>query len=189
MAEFDAGIYEVKIHSISYNGDSDPACNATVLPLLEFISSLAPIIFTVQPNYTPLYDPSSIIYVTGNTEGRIELVRAVGLDLSLRVRTLNVYHDWYRNGTRLSNGRMYDSTATNQNTLSLQITYNNTADIIGDYERILWFDYDFLDDLRSGCRGYYRYLRNIAERRFAHYNIPFRMSFWKIEEYSKYVAN
>ena len=129
MASMDAGVYQAKITPFDFSN-----CGPLVLQLLESFSNNTAVTFVVQEQHVPAYDPTSVIstqYIRDDSTNRMELSGVIQLSSSLSVNTY--YHDWYRNGIRTSDGSMYNSTATTWERLSLQITYNDTADIIGDY--------------------------------------------------------
>ena len=182
MTESDAGVYEVKIDSISYGINEDPNCDSIVLPLLESLAAHTPVKFTVQERYLPEYDPHSIVstyYVTESNNFRIELRK----DVQLSTIVVSIYSDWFRNGSNLYiDGHMYNSTATSQE-LSLRITSNNIGDIIGDYVGVLWFRTRDLDAVRNLCSGYYNFFHDFYYSIYS--SLPLRASYWSVKVYSK----
>ena len=153
MVGSDAGTYEVKVRSISYDSDlNSPLCDSIIAPLLELIPNFRPVTFTVQGSHPPSYDPSSIIsiaYVSDNANS----IRLNGtLQYNSPISITETYPVWFRNGIVLSDGDMYNSTGEG---LSLQIMYSNTADVTGSYEGILWTSVDNLSRL---CEGYHNYI-------------------------------
>ena len=183
MVGSDAGTYEVKVRSISYDSDlNSPLCDPIIPPLLELIPNLHPVTFTVQESHPPSYDPSSIIsiaYVSDNANS-IRLNGTVQYSSPLSIT--QAYHYWYRNGILLSDGDMYvyNSTGSLQEGLSLQIIYNNTTDVTGSYVGILLTDIYSISDHRSLCKGYYYYLDNYHSC----YGYLFILTLWDI--YGKY---
>ena len=179
MVASDAGTYKVKIASIDYYGHSSADCDdMTVLPLLELFSLHAPVTFVVQEGCVPTYDPTSILSMLYISENANYLrLGPIQSNSSLSISHIN--HMWYRNGIQLSDGDMYNSTGSLQERLSLQIMYNNTADVTGSYMGILWTSYY---DINNLCPSFYSYLSDpydyIYRRSF--YRIPFASSFWSI---------
>ena len=74
---------------------------------------------------------------------------------------------------------MYNSTGSLREELSLQIMYNNTADVTGDYVGVLWSEFYDIHDLLSMCEGYYYYLIDLHH---FHFRTDFilALSFWDI---------
>ena len=178
MTGSDAGVYEVKINSISYNSNAneDQDCDSIVLPLLEKRAILAPVTFTVQEQSLPEYNPSSIIstyYIMADSDV------GNGYDIELRgevhPNNFSLRSAWYRNGTQLYNENMYNITATNQ-ALSLRITANSTTDFIGDYVGILWARLGRVRREQLLCQDYYNYLL-----RFFYPQYPLNLIFWSIK--------
>ena len=174
MTGSDAGVYEVKINSISYNStaNEEQDCDSLVLPLLETRAILAPVTFTVQEQSLPEYNPSSIVsiyYVMAESDV------GNGYDIELRGEVhpgnVSLRSAWYRNGTRLYNENMYNITATNR-ALSLRITANSTTDVIGDYVGILWATLN----REQLCEDYYNYLW-----RFSYPQYPLNLRLWSIK--------
>ena len=178
MVGSDAGTYEVKVHSISYGpyGHNSPFCDSIIA---ELFTVFHPVTFTVQESCVSSYDPSSIIstaYVSDNANS----IRLNGtLQYNLPLPITRTHHYWYRNGSRLSDGDMYNSTGSLWEGLSLQIMYNNTADVTGDYVGILWGEFYDIHDLLSMCEGYYYYLTDLHH---FHFRTDFilALSFWDI---------
>ena len=176
MVGSDAGTYEVKIRSISYRSyHNSPVCDS----IMELSTVLHPVTFTVQESHPPSYDPSSIIsiaYISDN----IRLNGTVRYNLPLPIT--RTHHYWFRNGSRLSDGDMYNSTGSLQEGLSLQIMYNNTADVTGDYVGILWSEIDYISGLGSLCEGYYYFLTDLAGPFFFYrpFQITLTLSLWDI---------
>lgn len=163
IAEGDAGTYEVKVRSISYDSErNSPICDSIVPPLFELHPMLQPVIFTVQESSPPTYDPSSIISIVyvGENAGSIRL-NGTSVQYNSSISITQTRHNWFRNGIRLSDGGMYNSTGSLQEGLSLQIMYNNIADVTGDYVGVLWAEVYGISDLRTLCEGYYYYFRSL----------------------------
>jgi hypothetical protein len=178
MVACDAGTYEVKISSISYDLEYNisPDCDSLVLPLLENTVVHAPVTFTVQENHVPVYDPSSVIttqYVANNTRS-IELRNPMPLSSSL-LGNSSYYSRWHRNGTLISGG------SYNQE----GFLYNNTDTVVGDFVEILSFH---PPTLRSLCEGYYYYYSDVFGRIIFYYGSPIQFSFWNIKYYSEFEA-
>lgn len=189
MAESDAGVYEVKINSISsdYGINDDPNCDSLVLPLLESLAAHAPVTFTVQEHCLPEYDPHSIVSAYYITESDVDNGYSINLrsEVQLNVTATAIidlpYYDyWFRNGTQFYDGNMYNLTATSQE-LSLQIMSNYTADVIGDYVGVLSTRIYHIYDL---CIEYYYYW--IFEFSFS--QIPLKLSFWSVNLYSELLS-
>ena len=145
MTESDAGSYVVKVSSIRnpYRPDLDSSVCDSELSLQKSTLRYAPVTFTVQEGHVPTYDPSSIFstrYVDQQEDDELQLLETVQINSSLPIYT---EHSWFRNGFRISDGNVYNSTGSLQEGLSLQITYNNTADVVGDYIGLLWMYSDF----------------------------------------------
>ena len=138
MVGSDAGTYEVKVHSISESSTclalGSPLCDST---MLELHPVFTPVTFTVQESCAPSYDPSSIISIAyvSDYDNSVRLDETVRYSSPLSIT--HTRHYWYRNGILLSDGDMYNSTGSLQEGLSLQIMYNNTADVTGSYMGIL----------------------------------------------------
>ena len=174
MAENDIGKYEVKINSISYNHYiNSPDCDSYVLPVLEVLAAHAPVTYIVQKQGGTSYEPSSIVsthYVTDSIDD-------YNISAELRSASLNlslfgfVSSDWYKNGTYISTGDSQE----------LSLTYNNTATVIGDYVRLLWFNIRRNSTLRGLCEGYYHYYRFVGFGIFT-----LQVSFWNIKHYSEF---
>ena len=179
MSGSDAGKYEAKIDSLY--GSIYPVCNA----LLESISFYSPVVFTVQENCVPMYDPHSTItylYLFNGDSGRLQLRSEQLLPPALTRTHYSISRMWYRNGTRLSDRSMFNLTSNSHQEISLQITYNNSADIAGDYVGIasIYFIDLLYDIFPDYCRPY-------SDLRFdtflfhVHGEIPFKISFWTIK--------
>ena len=170
MVGSDAGKYEVKVESIEYRGDSSsPHCDSILLPLLEtYYAILTPVTFTVQEHYIPTYDPQPIVSIYSIPE----CLDRGGCNINLRSRgrnisrhnisdTLDRYRStWLKNGAGIEDGSMYNSSVIHEQGLvinSLQITYNNTDGITGNYVGFTWANLFEWDE----CQVYYNYLRDI----------------------------
>ena len=178
MAESDAGVYDVKIDSLTYyyyyGTNEDPNCDSSVLPLLESLAAHAPVTFTVQEHYLPEYDPHSIVSAYYITESDVD---SYSVDLHVRglsnVSFSYVGAYWYRNGNRLNNGDVYNITTTNQDS-SLRVMSNSTADIVGDYVGILTtYSFSFIT-VRYQCRNYYYYIED------EFFRLPLKVTFWSV---------
>ena len=105
MVESDAGTYEVKISSISYDSDDNesPYCDSLVLSLLELTAPHAPVTFIVQEQCLPVYDlsPAVSTHYVVNTSGitSVECIE-LGYNIPLNVSSESVHIYWYRNGIR-----------------------------------------------------------------------------------------
>ena len=96
-------------------------------------------------------------------------------------------YDWYRNGIRISDGDMYNSTGSLQEGLSLQITYNNTADVVGDYG----INYYSVYDLMVLCEGYYNYFWHTLHDFYYEHHFPpqffsLLISLWNVKGTREY---
>ena len=179
MREYDAGKYEVKINSINYNGRRSVSCDMKVLPLLESLAIHAPVTFLVQEYRPPLYDPSKAIistYLITEQQDTITLSNEIYSDLFVRDR---YYHNWYRNGTRVSPTNTSNQNRTILN--SLQIMYNNSNDAIGHYIGVVTIRSHTLE---TECQDYYYYYRSIAF--IFSRSIPILISHWNVKVYGKY---
>ena len=186
MVGSDAGKYEVKIEYIEYYGDSSsPHCDSLILPLLETYAIHTPVTFTVQEHCIPTYDPQPIV----SSYSIPECLDRGGCSIDLRSSGHNISrHDildryrsqWYKNGVLIGDGNMYNSSVIHEEGLlinSLQITYNNTDEITGNYVGFSQTDtlYRFL---RSECQAYYYYLSDIYF--FLIFEFTFEVSYWRI---------
>ena len=186
MVGSDAGKYEVKIESIEYYGDSSsPHCDSIMLPILETYAIHTPVTFTVQEHYIPTYDPQPIV----SSYSIPECLDRGGCNIDLRSSGHNIIsrHNisdmldrylsaWYKDGVWIRHGNMYKFSVIHEQGLvinSLQITYNNTDDITGNYVGLTWTD---ILPSRSECPAYHYYLRNI----FFLYRFIFEVSYWRI---------
>ena len=180
MVGSDAGKYEVKIESIEYNGDSSRHCDILILPLLETYYAIhTPVTFTVQEHYIPTYDPQPIV----SSSSIPECLDRGGCNIDLRSRGHNIsdmldrYRSvWYKNGVLIGDGNMYNSSVIHEEGLvinSLQITYNNTDDITGNYVGFTWAN--LFEYLGGECQVYYYYIYYIFR-----YVFIFEVSYWRI---------
>ena len=187
MVGSDAGKYEVKIESIEYREDSSPHCDSTLLPLLETYYAIhTPVTFTVQEYCVPTYDPQPIVsnYSIPECLDRGSCssdLRSSGHN-AIGILVGRYQSEWYKNGLRIGDGNMYNSSVIREQGLvlnSLQITYNNTEDVTGNYVGLTRTD---ILSLRRECRAYYYYL----DRRFLPFGneFIFEVSYWRI--YGKY---
>ena len=197
MVGSDAGIYEAKIESIEYYeynrlslcyyyGYSSPHCDSIMLPLLETHAIHTPVTFTVQEHRIPTYDPQPIVssYSIPECPDRggcnIDL-RSSGLNITGILLPIGRYQsEWYKNGVRNRDLNVtYNSSVINEEGFvinSLQIAYNNTEDITGNYVGFTQSDlYGYLGD---ECRVYFYYLCFIDF--FPIYPFTFELSYWKI---------
>ena len=189
MVGSDAGKYEVKIESIEYNGDSSQHCDILILPLLETYYAIhTPVTFTIQEHYIPTYNPQPIFSSYSVPEcldrGGCNIdLRSSGYNISRHniSDTLSRYQsEWYKNGVLIGDGNMYNSSVIHTQGLvinSLQITYNNTDDITGNYVGLTWTD---ILPSRSECPVYHYYLHNIFSYIFFLYRFIFEVSYWRI---------
>ena len=72
---------------------------------------------------------------------------------------------------------MYNLTGSLEEGLSLQIMYNNTADVTGSYEGILWTDINNIDNLSRLCEGYHNYITFLSP----FVPVIFTYSFWVVK--------
>ena len=129
---------------------------------------LTPVTFNVQEHYIPTYDPQPIVssYSIPECPDRGDCnidLRSSGYNIS-RHNISDTYiqytSTWFKNGVWIEDGNMYNSSVIHEEGLvinSLQITYNNTDDIIGNYVGFTWTD----RSLMSECLIYYYYLSDI----------------------------
>ena len=186
MVGSDAGKYEVKIESIEYYGNSSsPHCDSIMLPILETYAIHTPVTFTVQEHYIPTYDPQPIV----SSYSIPECLDRGGCNIDLRSSGHNIINRhnisdrylsaWYKDGVWIPHGNMYKFSVIHEQGLvinSLQITYNNTEDITGNYVGLTRTD-ALHRSLRSKCPVYYNYL-NINY--FSFYDFTFEVSYWRI---------
>ena len=185
MAARDAGTYQAKISSYHYGGGNpSPECDSFVLPLLASLAAFSPVTFTVQEECVPVYDPASIIsthYIRNGSVSRIEISRPV-IQLNSSLSSY-LTPSWYRNGNDqilYNNENMYNSSATTWESLSLLISSNDTADIIGDYVGIIQ-----TYSVGSDCIFYYYFDLYY----YYSFDLPLQVSFWRIALYSEYPSN
>ena len=90
-----------------------------------------------------------------------------------------LFATWFKNSVFIEDGNMYNSSVTHDQGLvlnSLQISYNNAKDVIGNYVGFTWTDtYEFLS---GECIHYYNYLRDIGSLLIRVF--IFEVSYWKI---------
>ena len=186
MVGSDAGKYEVKIESIEFFGDSSQHCDISILPLLETYYAIhTPVTFTVQEYYIPTYDPQPIV----SSYSIPECLDRGGCNINLRSSGYNISRhnisgmldryrsQWYKNGVWLGVGNMYNSSVIHEERLvinSLQIAYNNTEDIKGNYVGLTRTNIFY----RMECRAYYYYLRYIDF--ILTYDFIVEVSYWRI---------
>ena len=189
MVGSDAGKYKVKIESIEYRGNSSsPHCDSIMLPLLETYAIHTPVTFTLQEHCIPTYDPQPIVSIYSIPE----CLDRGGCNIDLGSRGHNISRHnisdmldryrsvWYKNGLWIEDGNMYNSSVIREQGLvinSLQITYNNTEDITGNYVGFTRTNL-FYRFLRSECRVYYYYLGYIDF--IFIYAFIVEVSFWRI---------
>ena len=185
MVGSDAGKYEVKIESIEYNGNSSQHCDILILPLLETYYAIhTPVTFTVQEHYIPTYDPQPIV----SSYSIPEYLDRGGCNIDLRSSGHNIsrhnisdmqdryWSEWYKN---VEDGNMYNSSVIHKKGLvinSLQIRYNNTDDIRGNYVGLTRTNI-FDRSLRSECQVYYYYLSYYF---LFLYDFILEVSYWRI---------
>ena len=185
MVGSDAGKYEVKIESIEYRDSSSPHCDSILLPLLETYAILTPVTFTVREQYHPIYDPQPIVSSYSIPEcldrGSCNIdLRSSGHNISRHNISdiLDRYRStWLKNGAGIEDGNMYNSSVIHEQGLvinSLQITYDNTDDITGNYVGLTWANLFEWDE----CQVYYNYLRDIDP--FLIYVFMLEASYWRI---------
>ena len=146
MVGSDAGKYEVKIESIEYRGDSSsPHCDSILLPLLETYYAIhTPVTFTVQEHCIPTYDPQPIVSSYSIPEcldrGGCNMdLRSSGRNISRHISVIcwiDIGHSGIKMVQGIGDGNMYNSSVIHEQGLvinSLQITYNNTEDVTGNY--------------------------------------------------------
>ena len=180
MVATDAGTYKVKIASINYYGHSSADCDdMTVLPLLELFSLHAPVTFVVQEGYVPTYDPTSILSMLCISENA-NYLRLGPIQSNSSLSISHVRHMWYRNGIQLSDGDTYNPTGSLQEELFLQIMYNNTADVTGDYVGILWTRFSDINNLCSSFNYYFMDSSDFFNYYGIFDRIPLASSFWSI---------
>ena len=189
MVGSDAGKYEVKIESIEYKGDSSQYCDILILPILETYYAIhTPVTFTVQEHYIPTYDPQPIV----SSYSIPECLDRGGCNIDLRSSGHNIsrhnisdmpgryWSEWYKIGVWIGDGNMYNSSVIHEKGLvinTLQITYNNTDDITGNYVGFAQTDIIFRS-LRSECQAYYYYLSSYYF--IFLYQFLFEVSYWRI---------
>ena len=185
MVGSNAGKYEVKIESIEYRGSSSQHCDSIILPLLETYYSIhTPVSFAVQEHNIPTYDPQPIV----SSYSIPECLRG-GCNMDLRSTGRNISSDmlgrhwsqWYKNGASIRDGSTYNSSVINEKGLiinSLQITYNNTEDVTGNYVGLTRTGILYYGSLRSECPAYYNYLSDIYL--ILIYQFTFEVSYWRI---------
>ena len=151
------------------------------MPSLQSSASHAPVTFTVQEQHTPIYDSSSIVsthYISEDTSNILQLHSTI--DTSLGTYLNRQRNSWFRNGAPLSDSSVFNSSGSSLERLSLQVSSNNSSDIIGDYMGIVWnWYYDLNRDFQDMCRGYYSYLDDVLNL------IPVAGLYWSIKEYGK----
>ena len=180
MRIHDGGKYEVKINSMSFYGSSSPSCDSDILSHLESLAIHAPVTFLVQERLPPLYDPFKAIFATYLVTEEQDIVLRDEKNYSV-FDSYSRNAEWYKNDIRLSYGNMYNSTTMRQNGTiihSLQITYNSTDDVIGDYIGISQLYYIYLRFSRRDCYDYYRYCRRLCSI------FPSWVSYMNIKAYS-----
>ena len=179
MVGSDAGKYEVKIESIEYNGDSSQHCDILILPLLETYYAIhTPVTFTVQEHYIPTYDPQPIVSSYSIPEcldrGSCNIdLRSSGRNISKHRISDMLYVAWFKNGVLIQ----HENSMIHEQGLvisSLQMTYNKTENVIGNYVGLTYADYT----LSGECLVYHNYLSDID---FFLINVfILEVSYWKI---------
>ena len=176
----DGGKYEVKINSMNFYGSSSPSCDSDILPHLESLAIHAPVTFLVQEYLPPLYVPFKAIFATYLVTEEQDIILRDEKNYSV-FDSYSHNAKWYKNGIRLSYGNMYNSTTMRQNGTiihSLQITYNSTDDVIGDYIGTGYYYYFYFYE--RNCSDYERYCDYLCFR------IPSWITYWNIKAYSMF---
>ena len=152
-----------------------------VLPLLESIAAHAPVVFRVQENSPPEYDPLSIVSTLYASESSslYSITQKVNFDVS--TFTAHLRHGWFHNGGGIGNSDAYNITLTDGegtfSSNSLQVKYNGTDEIAGSYFATINLEaYYFMAEIQ--CLAYSHYLLDIAW--YAYSSFPLGVSYWSI---------
>ena len=179
LEESDAGTYEVKINSTSLDSEY---CDAVSLPWLEALAAFAPVTFTVQEQYTPLYDPSSIVsthYISQDTL-MLELSHDTGIsaaDISFSRFGFPIFV-WYRNVVPIAHdSSIYNFRGSTLQRFSMNIATNNTDHIVGDYSAGMYLIYH---DIITGCNDYFSFFSE-----FFINAIPVMTPYWTVKVQGK----
>ena len=176
-ADSDVGQYVVKIDSMVFTANNSMECDGNFLPLLEDMAIHAPATFILQQNSFSIYNPDSIIenYFISPYSG--EAQKTITISKTVVVENSAVFRSFWGSGYEIRNGNYFytNSRALTFNreniTLTRTISYNNSADVIGDYEILIIIGYY---SLRAQCPGYYSYIRS-----YPFYDISF-YHYWTI---------
>ena len=163
-ADSDAGQYEVKIDSMVFTANNSMECDGNFLPMLENMAIHAPATFILQQNSFSIYNPDSIIenYFISPYSG--EAQKTITTSKTIVVENSAVFRSLGGSGYEIRNGNYFYTysgrvlTFNKENiTLTRTISYNNSADVIGDYEILINI---YFNSLRAQCPGYYTYIQS-----------------------------
>ena len=183
MVESDAGKYEVKIGSIDYSGYRSSVCDQNLLPVLETLAIQAPVTFYVQQFYINQYNPEDVVnnyYLPNNLQHSIILNHSIDINTNVVFYSLSLSSYLFKDGVSQSlNNGMYNLTRSydNEITLSHNISYNSSEDVIGHYIYTKHIYYREINDYI--CPHYYRYYGN------CYHDGPAFVLYWTVHEYGK----
>lgn len=164
MTESDAGKYEAKAETLLFY--SPRPCDKNILKMLENGALYAPLTYVLQKTYTPTYNPEDITLdyaippYQGTHPQRIHINNVVMINLSAVSRDVNMVREsLFKDSDEISRSDMmkYNTTLSYYNettTVSVLISYTNTADIIGHYVHHIYIDTNTIK--REECPDYYR---------------------------------
>ena len=176
MEGSDAGMYQVKINSTSFNFmENSASCDEITLPTLEPLAIHAPVTFTVQEQHTPTYNPSRIvsnIYILKDVT-KLELVNT--LNPPNFGYSMHTSH-WFKNGR----GIFKFNSNPDQLTRSLQAQSGSSSGLLADYIGAFWIMSNYFDQhFQDTCSGYVQYLGDNYP------TIPLKVSYMSVKIYSK----
>ena len=162
--ESDAGKYEVRIDSIQFSYVDSALCDENLLPILEHLALHAPITFLLRQHVLPTYSREDIIipYTLPLFEGHYQQSIIINNTMMLNTSAILRYDNtqsWLQKDWTLFTSDAYNHKLTyldNMTTSTIEISYNNSKELIGDYFHVTALDFYSIDE--SVCPGYFNYI-------------------------------
>ena len=186
----DAGKYEVRIDSMQFSYENAAQCDKNLLPVLENLALHAPITFLLQQTVLPMYNPEDIFiqYTIPVYQGRYQQSITIYNNLMFNASAVLSYENsnsgTWKDGRYLSSDE-YNRTLTFLDDMvisSIDISYNNSEEIIGEYVHFESFDIRSVNP--NICPGYLSYFYSIFYFLFIG-DVPFLYNYWAIKSQCK----
>ena len=185
----DAGMYEVRIDSIKFSDyDISAQCDEMLLPILENLALHAPITFQLQQTVLLMYNPEDIFIqytipvYQGIDQQRITIYNVLKFNASAVLSYENSNSRMWKDGKSLSSDE-YNRTLTFLDDMvisSIEISYNNSEEIIGEYIHIETFNIRSVS--LNICPGYLSYFYSMF---YFLRDVPFLYNYWAIKSQCK----